>query len=147
MGKKSVKENKNIYFISRENAGLTREQASEIMGYVSADRIEKIEYDKSIPHPDEILAMAECYKYPLLCNNYCANVCSIGQKYVPAVELKDLPRITLEMLSLLNMIEKEKNRLIEITADGEITQDEYSDFAKIKETLDKISITGADEGT
>ena len=29
MGKKSIKENKNIFQISRENAGLTRQQASE----------------------------------------------------------------------------------------------------------------------
>ena len=43
MGKKSIKENKNIYFQSREEAGLTRAQASEAMEYVSESRIEKIE--------------------------------------------------------------------------------------------------------
>ena len=42
MGKKSTKENKNIYQTSREDAGLTREKASELMDFVSADRIEKI---------------------------------------------------------------------------------------------------------
>ena len=31
MGRKSVKKNKNIYFTSREGAGLTRAQASEAM--------------------------------------------------------------------------------------------------------------------
>ena len=35
MGKKSVKENKNIYFTSREEAGLTRAQASELIGTIS----------------------------------------------------------------------------------------------------------------
>ena len=43
MGIKSTRENKNIYQISRENAELTREEASELMKFVSADRIEKIE--------------------------------------------------------------------------------------------------------
>ena len=72
MGKKSTKENKNIYQTSREEAGLTREKASELMEFVSADRIEKIESEKSAPHPEEILAMADAYKKPVLCNYYCS---------------------------------------------------------------------------
>ena len=59
MGKKSVKQNKNIYQISREEAELTRDKASELMEFVSSDRIEKIESEKTVPHPDEIMAMAE----------------------------------------------------------------------------------------
>ena len=43
MGRRSTKENKNIYFTTREEAGLTRAQASELMEYVSESRIEKIE--------------------------------------------------------------------------------------------------------
>ena len=42
MGKKSIKENKNIYQTSREAMEYTREKAGELMEYVSADRIEKI---------------------------------------------------------------------------------------------------------
>ena len=49
MGKKSTKENKNIYQTSREEAGLTREKASELMEFVSADRIEKIEFSSLSP--------------------------------------------------------------------------------------------------
>ena len=41
MGKKSVKENKNIYHISRENMNLSREAAAEKMEFLSASRIEK----------------------------------------------------------------------------------------------------------
>ena len=59
MGRKSIRENKNIYFVSRENTGMTREAASNELGYISADRIEKIENEKSAPHPDEVLAMAK----------------------------------------------------------------------------------------
>ena len=59
MGKRSVKENKNIYQISREEAALTRERAAEQMECISSDRIEKIESGKSLPHPDEILIMAD----------------------------------------------------------------------------------------
>ena len=62
MGKKSIKENKNIYQKSREALELTRERAAELMEFISDDRIEKIESEKSYPHPDEIVAMAKAYK-------------------------------------------------------------------------------------
>ena len=141
MGRKSTRENKNIYQISRENAGLTREEASELMKFVSADRIEKIESEKSAPHPEEILAMADAYKMPSLCNRYCSHDCPIGREYVPEIKTKDLAQITLEMLASLNSIESEKNRLIDITSDGVIQEDEYKDFAMIQDKLEKISMT------
>lgn len=59
MGRVSTKENKNIYQIKREELGLTREKASEIIGSVTPERIEKIENERSNPHPDEVRAMAE----------------------------------------------------------------------------------------
>lgn len=141
MGKKSTKENKNIYQICREELELTREKAGDMMEFISPDRIEKIESEKSLPHPDEVLAMSEAYKTPYLCNFYCSHECPIGQKYVPEVEVRDLSRIILEMIATLNSVEKEKNRLIEIAADGAITEDEYEDFYRIKQQLSKISLT------
>lgn len=78
MGRKSTKENKNIYQVSREAASLTRETAAEQLVFVSSDRIEKIE--------------------------------------------------------------KEKNRLIEITVDGVISADEMNDFEKIQEQLTQVSM-------
>ena len=44
------------------------------------------------------------------------------------------------MLASLNTLDKEKNRLIEITVDGEITEDELEDFEKIKSQLAQISM-------
>lgn len=141
MGRKSTKENKNIYHISREEANLSREAAAEQMEFISSDRIEKIENETSVPHPDEILAMAQCYKNPSLCNYYCSHECPIGQEYVPEVTAKDLSVITLEMLSTLNTLSREKDRLIDIAADGQITDDEIPDFLEIKNHLEKMSLS------
>lgn len=139
MGRKSVKENKNIYQTSRESRNFTREEAGARMIYVSPDRIEKIESGKSLPHPEEILAMSECYRTPELCNYYCSHECPIGQVYVPEIRLKDLSQIILEVIASLNTLEKEKNRLIEITVDGQISDDELSDFQEIQKKLAQIS--------
>ena len=141
MGKKSTKENKNIYFQSRENAGLTRARASELMEYISESKIEKIENNITLPQPEDVLAMADAYKNPRLCNYYCAIECRIGQEHVPEVQITGLPEITLGILSSLNTLDKYKERLIEITADGKITDDELPDFVKIQDRLDKISVT------
>ncbi|MBP5266751.1 MAG: helix-turn-helix domain-containing protein [Lachnospiraceae bacterium] len=141
MGRKSIKENKNEYQLSREAAGLTRAEAAELMEYVSESRIEKIESEKSEPHPDEILAMADAYKKPSLCNYYCSTQCPLGQERIAHVEIKDLSQITLEMLATLNNLNKEKDRLIEITADGVISNDEMEDFSRIKHQLSQIART------
>ena len=139
MGRKSVRENKNIYQEAREALGLTREAAAELLEFISDDRIEKIESEKSFPRPDEVLHMSECYKKPELCNWFCTHECPIGKKYVPEASVKDLSQIMLEMLATLNSLEKEKERLIEITVDGEISEDEKEDFESIREQLAYMS--------
>ena len=141
MGKKSVKQNKNIYQLTREEQGLTREAASELIKYISDDRIEKIESEKSLPHPDEILLMSKAYKAPNLCNYFCSHECPIGQENVPALEYKSLAEITLGMLSSLNTMDGYKNRLIEITSNGQIDDDEIDDFKRISKQLDQIVMT------
>ncbi len=141
MGRKSIKENKNEFQLARESAGLTRAEAAELMKYVSESRIEKIESEKSAPHPDEIIAMASAYKKPGLCNYYCSTMCPLGQEYVPPVKEKDLSQITLEILATLNSLNKSKERMIEITVDGVISNDEMEDFLKIKTQLSQISMT------
>lgn len=140
MGRKSTRENKNIYQLSREAMEYTREVAAEHLEFMSADRIEKIEIEKSYPHPDEIMAMAECYKNPSLCNYFCSHECPIGQEYVPEITSKELSVITLEMLSTINTLFKEKDRLVEIAVDGQITEDEIPDFLKIKQDLENMSL-------
>lgn len=141
MPRVSSKENKNIYFRTREKLGLTREEASLLLETMAPERIEKIENERTIPHPDEVLLMAEKYKSPQLCNYYCANECPIGKQYVPEVKIKDLSAITLEMLASLNSMHKKQERLIEIAADGKISNDELDDFINIQSELEKISIT------
>lgn len=140
MARVSVKENKNIYHKTRESLQLTKESASELLESITAERIEKIENERSLPHPDEVLIMAEKYKQPSLCNYYCANQCPIGQQYVPEVKIKDLSQIVIEMLASLNSVNKRKERLIEITVDGTISEDEIEDFVVIQQELEKISI-------
>jgi len=141
MGRASTKENKNIYFQKREELGLTRDQASELLECIMPERIEKIENERSTPRPDEVMVMAEKYKAPELCNYYCSKQCPIGQEYVPEVKIEDLSSIVLKMLSSLNSVQDNQRKFIEIAADGVIDDDELEAFIGIQEELEKISIT------
>jgi transcriptional regulator with XRE-family HTH domain len=135
MGRRSVKDNKNIYQQSRENMGLSREAAEELLSFVSADRIEKIESGKSAPHPDEVLQMEQGYENPELSNYYCTHECPIGMKYVQKAELKELPQLTVELLSALHAMQIEENRLIDISVDGRVNDFERKQFDVILEKL------------
>lgn len=141
MGRASIKDNKNRYQLVREELGLSRERASELLETVSPERLEKIENERSAPHPDEVLLMSQKYRKSSLCNYYCSNQCPIGQQYVPEVQVKELSAIVLEMLASLNAVQKQKDRLIEIAADGKISREEIDDFIYIQEELERISIT------
>jgi transcriptional regulator with XRE-family HTH domain len=135
MPRRSTRENKNVYQLSRERAQLTREAAAERMVFLTSARIEKIESERSAPHPEEVLAMAEAYGDPMLRNTYCTRECPIGKKYVPRAEEKSISQITLDMVVTLNDLMRDRDRLMEITVDGTISDEEQKDFRKIRENL------------
>ena len=127
--------------MAREDLGLSREKAIELLETIAPERIEKIERERSLPRPDEVLIMAEKYKTPSLCNYFCARQCPIGQQYVPEIRSSELSDIVLKMLASLNAMDRKKERLIEIAADGTISKDEIDDFVRIQKELERISVT------
>ena len=139
MGRKSIKEDKNVYFQSREGANLTREEASE-KTYISKSRIESIEYDESAPKPDEVIAMAHAYNSATICNYYCSHDCEIGQEYVPEIQIRHLTQAVVETLSSLRSLDKLKDNLIDITADGIIQETELQELAEILDGFDRVSL-------
>ena len=141
MGRKSLNKHNNRYLQLRQELGLTREEASELLEYISDDRLEKIENNRAFAHPDEVLLMAEKYKNPQLCNYYCSNECPIGKKYVPHLEVTDLKDLTFDMIMSLEKITKDKDRFVEIARDGKVTKDELNDFMEIQSNLDEMSAT------
>ena len=62
------KENKNIFQIAREEYGAkyknmksySREKASELLEWISEDRLERIENEGAVPRPDEVFQMSQC---------------------------------------------------------------------------------------
>ena len=134
-----------VYKDIRKNHGFTRDEvcdkAMEKGIPLQPERLERIENGKYPINPEEVLLLAKVYGEPALCNRYCAKECPIGEKYVPEGKVKDLAQIVLEMLASLNSMKSSQERLIEITADGKIDDDEIKDFVFIQNELERISIT------
>ena len=140
MGKSSTRGNKTLYQTARENLGLSREKASELTG-VESSKIERIENEKiSKIDPYDVVAMAEAYKEPMICNHYCVSECPIGMKYMPKVTIESLKDITVEMLASLEALDEQKTRFLQIARDGKVDDTELEDFVFIQKELEQISM-------
>ena len=139
MGRKSTKENKSIWQTTREDLGLTREKAGELVPGFSPERIEKIENGRTQIQPEDVILLAEHYRAPSLLNYYCCNECPIGETQGIRAESKELTQIAVETLNAVNQMDRIKNRLRESAEDGQVRKDEYEDFMKIKGVLDRIA--------
>lgn len=138
MGRISTKEDKTVYQDVRERLNLSRERAAELTG-MEPHKIERIENEKTPAQPWDVVAMADAYGEPHLCNYFCANECPIGMRTVCEVKDRDLSQVILEMLASLNSIKHRQERLIEITVDGAVEKDELEDFVHIQQELKRIS--------
>lgn len=77
----------------------------------------------SCPYPEEIRLMADLYNTPELENYYCTEMCPLGYG-MQKVEIEDLDRISLKALDSFRRIDPTAGLLLDITADGVITEDE-----------------------
>ena len=132
---------KNIYVEARKQSNLTQAKASEAMQTISEDRLARLEKAKITMTPNDVLEMANAYKRPDLCNYYCTHECPIGKNTLSEIKPQQLSNIILKMVASLNTVETEKNALIEITSDGQISENELKDFARIQMKLNEISST------
>ena len=132
------------YYIElRKKLGLSREKASERMVTISPEKLEKIENEKQDPTPADIMELAQAYQDPAIPNYYCAHKCRIGQCYIPEVEFKELEKTVLQMIASLNAMHAMQERLIAISADGKIDDNEIKDFITIQKELDRIALAAA----
>lgn len=115
----------------------SREGAAEELG-IDRARLARIELGSTIPYQEEVLLMADYYRTPELRGNYCREMCPLGRN-MPKIENEGLDRISLRMLSSLGKVNAAKESLLEITADGIITEEEKPELKKIIKTLDEVN--------
>lgn len=130
----------NMYREVRDRLGLTRDQASELLETIEPAKIERIENEKQLPSPEDVMIMADKYGEPNIRNYYCANQCPMGQHFVPRIKFHDLEKTVLKLIASLNSMHAKQDKLIEIAEDGIITEDEMLDFISIQRNLEKVML-------
>ena len=136
---KEIRETTNLYLLKRKEMGWSREFAAEQIG-ISDDKLERIENEKQLPNPQDVLIMSDVYKAPELCNYYCSRDCEIGQLYVPRIPDTELPGIILRLMASIYETRDIEKLLVKITADEAIDDTEVEDLAQAQYTLEQLSI-------
>lgn len=116
----------------------SREGAADIMS-IDRGRLYRIERGVADPYPEEVHLMADLYGAPELRNWYCREKCPLG-KNVPKVSADvDLDRISIKAFSSLRKVSTVKDILLDIVADGVISQEEQPDLDQIIQVLDELN--------
>lgn len=144
MPKMATKAAGNVFYEARIQAATwndklnSREGAAEVTG-IDRTRLAYIELGTINPHPEEVLILADAYNAPELHNYFCSRLCPLGQHTIRPVELQELEKSTLQLLSKLNDIPVIKERLINIAADGIIDTQEKPEMELILSKLDETA--------
>ena len=147
MGRDAVKACENQCFRCRKEAAKhndklgSREGAAELLG-ISVSSLADYELGNTKVIPvDKVVLMADIYNAPELMAWYCSSECLIGKSLeMPSPEIASVERTTMKLLKQLRQgdIEQVKEKLIDITADGIISKDEWADLTEILDYLDGL---------
>ena len=149
MGRRATKAAENVWFKARMNAATyderlsSREGAAELLGMsVSAVSDAELGLSKCMP-VDKAVLMADRYKAPYLLNHYCLNECPIGCRLPISDEVLGIERVTVKLLRNLRVddLREIKEKLIEIAADGVISEDEKPDLRDVLSYLRELAKT------
>lgn len=127
--------NRNIYQMAREDAGFTQEKASEYLD-ISIDSLRAYEGERRIPPDKVVLGMIEIYKSNFLAYQHLSTKSEIGASYLPNIEAKDIPNLTIRLLKSIQDLEKLKSNIINTTYKGHI--EDKSEWNKIVSKLDEF---------
>lgn len=132
------REHRNIYKIGREDAGLTQERASEIID-ISVESLRAYENNNRIPPDPVVIRMIEIYDARYLAYQHLKTSAEVGRKYMPDIELKDLPMAILNLQKAVADYLKVGDEVIDIAYDGVIDDEERPRWETILQMLDRIS--------
>ena len=119
---------------ARNATSLSREEAAHRL-YVGSRTLADYELARTIAPPDVVMKMAEVYQEPELTADYCKKICPIGQVVAHCVERSEFAVTVLRVLKEFADVERLKEKLVCIAADGELHRHEVDEFETIMKEL------------
>ena len=128
----------NLYKLCRTSAGLTQEQAAEVLA-ISPRTLSDYENEKTRVPDDIVDIMSRHYKAPLLAWWHLRNTSVLG-KYLPDVVM---PQTNGDMIAQLSIAEWRLKQVVDdiqrIMEDGKVEEDEKQDFRKAIEFVRQVN--------
>lgn len=118
---------------ARKSAGYTQEQASELLD-ISVRTLAKYEANQAKPTMDKMNSMVEIYDNEYIGYQYLLTF-KLGQKLLAPIESKSFSETVLSFIASIKKSNKCINDLIEIGADGQISQKEKPKYIQILNTF------------
>jgi transcriptional regulator with XRE-family HTH domain len=123
-----------MFRVARNAACLSREEAAQRL-YIGSRTLADYESGRTIAPPDVVMRMSEVYQEPTLPADYCAKVCPIGQVLAHSIDRSEFAVTVLRVLKEFADVERLKDQLIQIAADGRICEKEVADFKEIMKEM------------
>ena len=149
MGRKASKAVGNIYYMARmqaaeHNGSYSSREKAALQLRIERSRLARIELDKIEPYAEELLIMSMAYNAPYLCLDFCNNTCPIGMERALGKNRKiisndSLERLSLRFLSSVQSIDDISKKLVNISKDGKVTEEEYESFHMVLRAMDDLS--------
>lgn len=149
MSKMATKAADNVFYKARIAAASwndrlgSREGASEVTG-IDRTRLANIELGTINPHPEEVLMLSDTYNAPELQNHFCSHLCPLGIGTISPIELEELERVTLQLISAMKSLPEVKDGIIDIAADGVIDAKEKAAHGAVPRGARRDNEQGSD---
>ena len=132
-----MNEYRNIYQIARESSGLTQEKSSELLD-ISVDSLRAYEGGKRVPPDHVVIKMIEIYDTQYLAYQHLKTSAEVGQRYLPTINITQLPTAILRLQKEVNDFLKCEDLLIEIGSDGHVDDNEALQYKNVMKELDEV---------
>lgn len=149
MGREATKALGNPWYEARKMAAkyddrlLSRESAAEQLGMsVSSLADAELGLSKFMPVEKAVL-ISDRYNAPWLLNHYCLNECPIGCRHSISANVENIDRVTLKLIKKMRTddLSSIKDKLVDISEDGIISDDEKPELKNIVDYLDELAKT------
>jgi len=120
---------------ARNKSGISRDEAAFRL-HIGSRTLTNYEHQVTVTPPEIALKMQEIYQSPTLTAHYCSEYCPIGQIFAHQVpEHQHICSAILGLLKEHNDVALIRDKLIEITSDGVIDNEEMLTFESIMDEL------------
>lgn len=128
----------NIYQIARKAAGMTQEQASELL-HVSTRSLAEYEAGRTVPGCDTVCGMITVYDAQWLGYQHLKSSTEVGRRFLPDIEFADLAKSVLRLQKEVADVNKINNDMIQVACDGVVESHEEETWNQVTKEVKEMA--------